>query len=132
MCAIEIVEVVEEMLQLHTTTNEKRRSKLSWEFRRHVGRHDRCRHIWDDRQNVTTQSIIVGGINVGSCNTVPLLTNIKTRFTNMTTALIAALCSQHRFNLDKPQQPSIAQDLLCRRVCRVWRPHYYKAVKTAL
>ena len=27
--------------------------------RRHVGRHDICRDIWDDRQNVTTQTIIV-------------------------------------------------------------------------
>ena len=27
LCAIEIVEVVEEMLQLHTTTNQKRRGK---------------------------------------------------------------------------------------------------------
>ena len=27
LCAIETVEVVEEMLQLHTTTNQKRRSK---------------------------------------------------------------------------------------------------------
>ena len=56
----------------------------------------------------------------------------QTRSSTTMAAVIASLRSQYRSNLDKPQQPSIAQDLLCRRVCRVWRPHYYKAVKTAL
>jgi len=55
----------------------------------------------------------------------------QTRSSATMAAVIASLRSQYRSNLDKPQQPSIAQDLLCRRVCRVWRPHYHNAVKTA-
>ena len=55
----------------------------------------------------------------------------QTRSSATMAAVIASLRSQYWSNLDKPQQPSIAQDLLCQRVCRVWRPHYHNAFKTA-
>ena len=92
--------------------------------RRHVFRHDRCRHIWDDRQNVTTQKHHCRRNKCRLCNTVSLL---LTNYTIPPAQLIpndginsGPICSQHRFNLDKPQshlQPKTSSVDGCRGCC---------------
>ena len=50
----------------------------------------------------------------------------QTRSSATMAAVIASLRSQYRSNLDKPQQPYSPQDLFCRRMWWMWRPHYHK------